>query len=238
MTVKLDIENFYFWFGDRLGREKITIGGGEVGIHYTIIFKGDRKVVDIHKTIEIQNEKSNYEPILEMRLFTFLRFIVTYKNANLYLLRKFWFAKRINLGKLGHHNMVLFPLTPEDSKASLFIDTKRKKQIKFRKEIGYKPIAEMFLQPSQVLNSNHKSFWVYSTKNGIIKQQGIIFQQDNDIRHRSFYFITSKQFKKFSSESKIAMFNILNRLVFKNKKAVMAYLYGLISKKKNKQIAA
>ena len=144
-TIKTKIDNFYLWFGDQPGREKISFGGGEAGVHYTIIFKGDKRVVDIHKTIELADGKKDYEQILEMRWFTLMRFIVTFHKVNIYLLRKFWFANRINLGKLGHHNLILFPLTPDDSKTELFIDTKRKKKLRFRKEIPVEPFLQMFL---------------------------------------------------------------------------------------------
>jgi hypothetical protein len=228
-TIKINIENFYLWFGNQPGREKITLGGGDAGVHYTIIFKGNKRVVDIHKTIELADGKKDYEQILEMRWFTLMRLIATFQKVNIYLLRKFWFANRINLGKLGHHNLILFPLTPNDSQAELFIDNKRKKKLRFKKEIPVGAFLEMFLYPHEVLNSKQKSFLAYSTKYGRLKQQGLIFQQESDKRTRSFYYITSKQFRSFIRANQVAIFNILNCLDFTNKRAVMTHLFKQIS---------
>ncbi len=228
-TSKTNIDNFYLWFGDQPGREKITFGGDEAGVHYTIIFKGNKRVVDIHKTIELADGKKDYEQILEMRWFTLMRFMITFHKVNIYLLRKFWFANRINLGKLGHHNLILLPQTLNDSKVELLIDNKRKKKLRFRKEIPVELFREMFLYPDEVPDSKQKSFWVYSTKKGKLKQQGLIFQHEGDKRTRSFYFIASKQFRKFKRDNQVAMFDILHRLDFTNKSAVMAYLYTQLS---------
>ncbi|MHB1922349.1 MAG: hypothetical protein ACYCOO_08945, partial [Chitinophagaceae bacterium] len=107
-TFKTKMDNFFLWFGDRPGKEKITIGGDEPGIHYTILFKGDKRVVDIHKTIELPNNKKQYEQILEIGFFTCLRFLLTFNNANHNTLSQFLFSNRINLGKLGHHKLILF----------------------------------------------------------------------------------------------------------------------------------
>jgi len=80
-TIKTKIDNFYLWFGDQPGREKISFGGGEAGVHYTIIFKGDKRVVDIHKTIELADGKKDYEQILEMRWRTNFRNALVYSHA-------------------------------------------------------------------------------------------------------------------------------------------------------------
>jgi hypothetical protein len=227
-TIKTHIDNFFIWFGNKPGQEKITFGGGEAGVHYTIIFKGNKRVVDIHKTIELAESKKEYEQILEMSWFTFMRFIISFHKSTLCLLRKFWFTNRINLGKLGHHNLVLFPLTLDDRKAELFIENKRKKKIGFRNEISVTSFREMFFYPAEVPDSKQKSFWVYSTKKGILKQQGIIFQHEGDMRTRSFYFITRKQFRKYMRANQEEIYNILNRLDFTNKPAVISYFNEVV----------
>jgi hypothetical protein len=213
-TIKTHIDNFFIWFGNKPGQEKITFGRGEAGVHYTIIFKGNKRVVDIHKTIELSESKKEYEQILEMSWFTFMRFIILFHKSTLCLLRKFWFTNRINLGKLGHHNLVLFPLTLDDRKSELFIENKQKKKIGFRNEISVTSFREMFFYLAEVPYSKQKSFWVYSTKKGILKQQGIIFQHEGDLRTRSFYFITKKNLDVIASTSSNSCNYIMNSLKY------------------------
>lgn len=216
-TIKTKMNGFFLWLGDNPGREKITFGVGEKGVHYTIIFKGDKKVLDIHKTIELGGDKKEYEQILEMRWFTLIRFILKFHEVNICLLRKYWFTHRINLGKLGHHNLVLFPLKSDETSAQLFIDNKRDKQMKFRKEIPLAPFLDMFVYPNEVHNSKQKAFWVYSTKKGRVCRQGLIFQNEADKRPGSYYFIPNRMFGKFIRANQLAVLNILNQLDFKNK---------------------
>ena len=46
-TIKTNLDNFFLWIGDQPGREKITIGMGEAGIHYTAMPKWEKKVFEI-----------------------------------------------------------------------------------------------------------------------------------------------------------------------------------------------
>ncbi len=66
---KISIDNYFMWINDQSGREKITIGTGERGHHYTILFKERSRVIDVHKTIELANGKKKYIQFFEMRFY-------------------------------------------------------------------------------------------------------------------------------------------------------------------------
>ncbi|MHB1922748.1 MAG: hypothetical protein ACYCOO_10985, partial [Chitinophagaceae bacterium] len=100
----------------------------------------------------------------------------------------------------------------------------RSKKIKFRKEFSVESILELFLYPDQILQRKVKSFWVYSTKRGQFKRQGLIFKQNSDDMRRIFYFVSDKHLRKYMYTTQITMFDILNQMDFKNKNVVLTQL--------------
>lgn len=217
-------DNFFLWIGDQPGREKVTIGLGEKGVHYTIVFKESKQLFDLHKTIELPNGEKKYEPISEMKPFTLVRILASLHGSQAYLLQKFWLANRINLGKLGHHDLMLFPLEVSEEDATHLIDNKRKRQIKLKKQIPIEPFKKLFIHPHEIATCPYRSFWVYSSKRGNLGLQGFIFQLTGDKRTHSFYFVSRKQLNAFIRANHLEILKILSSLQFVNKQVILAEL--------------
>lgn len=230
-NLKMDVGNFFMWFGNQPGRGKITIGTGEYGYHYTLLVDQKRRVINIHKTIENENGQKKYEQLFEMGFYTFLRYAVLFNKVDIHLLHKYWLSKRINIGKLCRYNCVLFPLTEDENVVKHFIDQKRKKQLRFKKEISIEPLLNLYKYPGETHNSDYSVFWVYSMKHGKYKQQGFIFRHPQDKRRRSFFYVTKRDFAKYKKEVAITLFNILQKLDFKYKEEVLKYMFDQLTKK-------
>jgi hypothetical protein len=223
--------NYFLWFGDEPGREKITIGDGESGFHFTILFNSKERVINVHKTFELANGKKEYVQLFEIKFFTFLRFMARFILVNNYLLRQYWLANRINLGKLKKYGLIVIPTTENDADADKFVSLKRRKKLKMKKAIEVKDITDLFIEPNEIIDLSAKSFWLYSTKRGSLKMQGIAFKLPGDNRKRSFFFISKKNFATFRKQTAISIFNILKDLDFQNKQQIIGYLYQQLSER-------
>ncbi len=230
-NTKLDIGNFFIWFGDQPGRGKITIATGDYGYHYTLLVDQRRRVINIHKTIENDNGQKKYEQLFEMSFYTFLRYAVLFNKADIQLLKKYWLSKRINIGKLCRYNSILFPLTEDESVAKHFIDQKRKKQIRFKKEISIELLLNLYKYPEEIYDSLHSVFWIYSLRRGRCRQQGFIFRHPQDKRRRSFFYVTKRNFAKYKKEVAATLFTILQKLDFKYKEEVLEYMFDQLNEK-------
>lgn len=222
-VIKTNMENFFIWLGDQPGREKLTIGGFEPRVHYTFMNRANLRVLDIHKTYEHRNMKKEHESILQMRYFTLLRFIVSYRRVYMKLFRQFWFVRRINLGKLKRNRVILFPVNISASQEEIFFDMRRRKKIKVRKEIRSELIMDMLISVDELVERSQTSFWVYSTNKESLKQNGLIFQLSCDNRMSSYYFISVKEIKRFIAELQVEMVRILQGLDFKGKSIALEY---------------
>lgn len=78
---------------------------------------------------------------------------------------------------MKHYGIKLLPITPDESKECYFIDNKREKKIRLKKEIPHEVILEMLLYPDQISQSEQEFFFAFSSKRGWLQFQGIIFSK-------------------------------------------------------------
>ena len=225
IALKTGLYRYKIQFGTTEGKEKVIIIDRKTGSHYTLIFKGEQKTVDFHrKDVCPINGTPVYEQFFEMRTFTVIRLFALFLQVNNTLMRKYWFAHRINLGKLGRYKMIAFPTSVAENNIDYFITYNRKTQFQFAEEINLDLITGMML-PSHELNYTvEKAYWVYSAKNRSIKKQGIIFKQIGDKREKSFYFVSNKNFNEYIKAGRDVILNTIQQLHFKNKEFVLNYL--------------
>ncbi len=139
------------------------------------------------------------------------------------MLQKFYFNDRINLGKLNHHNLILFPLTSNENDALKYFKKEKKRKAKFRSasEMTTSFMNDLIV-PQEIDVVYATSWYVYSVKKGgIPKYQGIIYKHRLDKRTKSFYFISKKKFALFKRESQKILFDLISKTEFENKKQVV-----------------
>ena len=220
-AIRTNLEKIFVWFGDSPGAEKITIGGFTPGEHFTIIFKGTERVIDIHRAFEGDGIKSkSYQQLFEMRFFPFMRFMVEFRKVNINLLLEFLLGNSITIGKMGHHNLMLTKFEPDEVSACLIRKSKQNKKIKFAAEVSSEQMEGMFFESGHLKETDENSFWVYSTKKGRLKNEGMIFR-DGAIQTRRFYFLRCKTLQKVNRLIQMKILEILKGLDFLNKDAVI-----------------
>ncbi len=229
-SITINTGGFYKWFGNKPNLSKITIGTADDRFHYTILINEYERVVNIHKTIESADGKK-YEQIFEMSFFTFYRFAVLFNKIEISLIQKYWLSHKINIGKLGRHDLLLFPFVEDEDTTKNFVDNKRAKKLRFKKEIPLEAIINNSVFADELLDSKEKFFWVVSIKRGKCRNQGFIFRFSNNPNSRSFFFVTKKNFAKYQRESALALFNVLQQLNFKYKDEILAYMFEQLNNK-------
>jgi hypothetical protein len=221
--IAIDTGGLFFWFGDKPRLGKITVGNAEGGSHYTLLINEYNKVVNIHKTIEHSTGKK-YEQLFEMSFYTIARFAVLFSKSQPMLLQKYWLSNTITVGKLKRHHTLLVPFTENQERAAEFIDNKRAKKVRFKKNIPIDAILDLIIYPEELRDSKNNFFWVYSTKKGRCRNQGLIFRRTNDRRSHRFYFISLKQFAAYHRANARLLLQALQQLQFKHKQEILAHL--------------
>lgn len=231
LSLKAITGDFFAWVGNRAGREKITFGSRNTTFHYTIIFKGEKKCIDVHKAIQFPDGKKEYESLFEMRTFTFLRLMVMFSRFNDSLLRRFWFNKRINIDKLNHPGLILFPLTGDEYSVNLFFDIQKSKRLKVKSEIDIESLSSLFITPKEVFQSNYNSFWIFSSKRKYHKCLGLLFKYNNTINEPGgFYLVSKRNLRRYKEAVCLTLFKLLNQIDFKNKEQIILQLANRLMK--------
>jgi len=220
-AIKTNLEKLFVWFGDSPGAEKITIGGFTPGEHLTVIFKGTERVIDIHRAFEGDNIKpKTYQQLFEMRFFTFMRFMVEFRKVNTNLLREFWLGNSITIGKIGHHNLMLTKFEPDEVNEHLIRRSERNKKLRFAAEVYTDQMEAMFFESSKLNETDENSFWVYSTRRGCLRNEGMIFRETKHAKR--FYFIQLKTLRRFAQQLQFNILEILRGLDFVNKEGIIS----------------
>jgi hypothetical protein len=220
-TLKFNTGNSFLWFGNKPGLNKITLNAGEHGHHYTLLCNERERIINIHKTDERKKGKEKYEQLFDISFFAFLRFVVMFNQANLILIRKYWAGRRINTGKLHRHNLIFWPVVEGKNFEDVFIDTKRKRKWRLKKEISLNFLEGYCLFPDELHASQHKLFCAYSNRKGRCKLQGLIFKNSAIENSQSFIFLSKNDLNCYQKKTATALFHILNNLDFKNKGEVL-----------------
>lgn len=226
-----EMKNFFFWINTTPGAEKITLGSGVKGEHYTIRFWSRRKCFDIHITNEVTGQQNT---VFEMRYFTLSRLLINLAKVQENLFYKYWFTSTINLGKLKHHNCILFEQSADKNELSDIIKINGG-YMKFRKNIDLTKLLPYYLTPDELLRSDEEIFQVYKVRNGHLKRQGLLFKLKERKNEKQFIFINKLVFKTFKIQLLHATFNLLSQQMFENKDLILKLLYDKINVNIRKQ---
>lgn len=232
-TLTSELKNFFLWINMTSGAEKITIGSGVKGEHYTIRFWSRRKCLDLHMTNEVTGE---HKTIFEIKYYTLFKLLIRLTKYQEYLIRKHLMTSTINLGKLKHYNCILFAQTTDEKELSDILKIKRGR-MKFHKNVDWTILARFYLTPDELLQSDKEVFQVYKYKNGNLRQQGFLYKLPNRKNEKKFIFITKKVFRTFNKRLMNVTFNLLNQQNFENKQEIMKLLYERINYNHRKQTA-
>lgn len=219
-SLSTELKNFFFYINTTPGADKITFGIGQ-GIHYTIRYWNIKKIIELH----IKNEPlSTYETIIEIKCFTFLKLLINFSKAHEYLFRKYWLINTINLGKLKHHNFILYPIsTNADDTKDIFV--LKSKMLRFKKNLNFNELQKNYIFPDDLLHNEYEFFKVFKYKNGNLKSQGDLYKIKNRPNKKQFILITNKNRKNFDYRLLLIIYSLLLKLDFSKKEYVLKILY-------------
>ena len=185
---ELNLPDFFVFFTDKPGKEKITIGPIDVGKHLTFHFGTRSKAFDIH----IKDEKnSTYETIITIRYFSIFRLYLLIKDEIIDLINR-TYSHYINLGKLRRYNCLVQPLTLKNDLSKILKINENKNKIKFVKSINIKDFKSMFLGIDNIF-LDCDSHFVYRVRKGGIIANGMIFKRIDKKTDNSFIYISKKK---------------------------------------------
>lgn len=218
--MSMEIAKYFMWIGDKPGREKITVGGNP-GYHFTLMWNGRERALNLHKTIDSSDSKPLHVPLFKIKLFTLLRFLVLYSRINGDIIKKYQGASRINIGKLKRYHLTLLPTKFSEEQRHILIDVKRKKKLKIKSEINQEAVFSLYKQPDEIMNIECNKFIACSTRKGRLRMEGIIWRGDGEANRKSYYFLKRRNINIYTKELSIAMVKILRTLPFENKKEIL-----------------
>lgn len=227
-----EFRNFFFWYNASPGAEKITFPTGTKGEHFTIRFWSRRRCFDFHITNELTGIQEQY---FEMKYYTFIRFLIDLAKVQQNLILKLWMPSTINLGKLKHHNCILFAQSTDKAELSDILKIKGS-SFRFSKNIDFEKLESFYLEPKSLLKSDKEIFQVYKLKNGHLKRQGFLYKLNDRRNKKQFIFVTNKIFRIFRKEILNESLNLLEQRTFENKDRTLKFLHEKFNLKFENQI--
>ena len=215
---KTDSEHYAFGYGDTEKLFKIIFWDDKEKSHLTILFNDYQRVIDIHKTFDNVPQSEKYKPILKIKYYTCMRFIALHSKYQVKLLKKYWLKHTITVGKLNRLNALIFPMNDPQNQGT-FIDKKRKKKFRVKKEIDFDSFDNCFIYPELIKESKSDSFAVYTKKHRCIQKIGTIIKDNGRL-----YFITDTDFERFGNELIQNAIEVVTRLTFDSKNELLALL--------------
>jgi hypothetical protein len=154
--------------------------------------------------------------LLEIKVFTLLRLFVRLKNNAPIYLEKYWSKNIVNLGKLKHHNCILYPISNIEKKFSEYLKVSKNK-LKFLKDKNYDKLNDLFIFPEELSESTETIFHVYKVKNEKLLQQGILYKLPNQKSEKRFVFMTNKANNLFRKEILFCIYKAIeNQNLYEN----------------------
>lgn len=225
------IDNFAFIYVDKKDKEKIIFKLDKKDTHYTIHFGTKSKVLDVHKTIELPDNKKNYETLAKINHFTIGRIFIVLKDV-MEILPEYFFNHKTHPAFFKHHKIVGQSLSEDDLNNIQFLNINEKKgKMKFNKEDNFKSLEKLLME----INSKSKPapYLLWKEHKGNLKMTGLLFIFINEHGNKVFYFISKNKYNKFL---KIVFTKIMEAL--SNNKSIEQGLYSelaeMYSKKYNR----
>ncbi|MBP7388772.1 MAG: hypothetical protein KA841_00130 [Chitinophagales bacterium] len=176
-----------------VGNEKIVVGLSETS-HLTIHFGSKSKVFDIHLTDESKSEEK-HQTLFKIQHERGLELMKHLADVIMKLLPKVWMARKINLGKLHHHNCVLNKMDEVDDILQGLIVAKKKK-VKFGKSFKKSSALQLITTPDSLRkNKKGRIFMVFKVRKGKWLNQGFIWYPPNTFNGKP-YFVSNKSFNQ------------------------------------------
>lgn len=203
-------------------KEKLVFGTRKKGLHCTIHLGTCSGYFDMHLTGESLNV---HRTLFKMRHFTLMRVCIHLNRIMLWAMHKYFF-NMINIGKLKRHDCIAIPVDVRDEEkhASLFKMKKNDRYVKLRKEIPLSSLADSILEPDGIPDHSSSVFNIYSSKGDSLQYQGFVFKIASNPTSRKLHWVSKKNYSQFNKVISAALINVLHRLEFDHKRAVMKKL--------------
>lgn len=154
---------YAFGYGDQEGRHKIMFWDKKQGFHYTILMNDKRKLLDIHKTIDIPGQYAQPE-VLKMSYRDCLKLLAGLAKLEKEIQGLFTqIVEVIGLRKLHQMKAALLPEIDE-TKYSVLFERKRPKRFPIRRRINRRNFEDLFIHPKEITNNPAASYTVFKKK--------------------------------------------------------------------------
>lgn len=217
-NINTDLGHYAFGYGDMPDLYKIMFWNTKEKYHYTLLFNDHKKIMDVHKTHDDLERVPKYEPMMQIKYFTLLRFLALHSKMQVALLRKYWLSHTISIGKLIRLDAFILPMDSMEY-ASTFIQSKGTKKYRVRKEINLDELDRHFIEPMEIRQSQSETFIAHVRKNGRLQMAGIIIKKDT-----ALHFINERNLKIVSEAVVNAAIEILKLPAFNSQKELLALL--------------
>jgi hypothetical protein len=206
--IKTDLSHYAFGYGDKENRFKIMFWDDKEKSHFTILINGYKKELDVHKTINREDGRTEYKSILKISFYTLFRFFAIHSKVQIQLLKKYWFSNTVSIGKLIRLDAVLFPMNSQGNE-NAFIDKRRSKKFRVKDTININDLEECYISPIEIYETESDSFIVYLQKCGGLQMIGTIIKHN-----RILYFISEARQKHMAEEMMNSAIEITKSLNF------------------------
>lgn len=189
-----------------------------------MIKRGER-VYEAHLTPQGKGvSKSDRQILFRMKIEDFHKFFAELNTVLLQLIYDYY-SYKLNLGRMHRYNWVVLPIADDTNKEESIIKVKKSgRHFRFKKKIDTVTLGLDFLCPSCFSESSMNKGFVYSVRNGKLRQQGFIFSISNT---RGYHYVSSKAFNELRKLVLEYTFEILSKYEFEPKEQILEHIREL-----------
>ncbi len=190
-----EMRHFFIAVREMVGNEKIVVGISPT-MHLTVHFGTQSKVLDIHLTDETKIGAEKYKTLFKIEHEKGLQLLKEVTAGIIKKLPQVYLRKRINLGKLKHHNCIFSKLDGVEDVLPNLIH-QNKKRVKLARSAKKSALVSLIKTADDLRKEPHgRLFIVYKVRRGKWINQGFIWYPPNLKGNRPF-FVTRKNFNTF-----------------------------------------
>lgn len=229
MIIENPLSKFFLYVGVQPGCEKVVIGSNDLPLHLTCMIKRGQGLYEAHLTPQGKGfDKETRDIVFRMPIDDFNRFLLEW-NAAIQAIINYYYSQKINLGRMRRYKWVILPIIDDSQKAQQVVKvTKAGKHFRFNEKFDSEGMEFELLCPGCYSQSGFHKGFVYSTRKGRLRRQGVVFSMPQS---KGYHYVSAKGFNQMIKELIECTYDILSKYKIERQDRLLQYLEGVYRRK-------